>query len=370
MVAPHGGRLIDRCKFREPRDLDESTIYIDRERAEDVENIAKGVFSPLEGFLCRNDLESVMQNMRLEDDTPWTIPVLLDVEELVEDRVFLKNEETGLIAEMEIEEAYSIDKKRFAKKIYGTTDINHPSVANLYRMKDYFIGGKITLLKEGRKDFEKYTLWPKETRVLFKERGWREIVAFQTRNPPHIGHEYVQKTALTFVDGLFINPLIGRKKRGDFRDEVILKAYEVLIKNYYPKDRAVMAIICTSMKYAGPREAIHHAIMRKNFGCTHFIVGRDHAGVDNFYGPYDAHEIFSNFPDLGIIPLFFRSFFYCKRCDTIVNEKICPHGKGDRINFSGTEIRRMLKEGKTLPHNIMRERVVEAILDFDNPFVE
>jgi sulfate adenylyltransferase len=379
MSLPHGGKLVERCKFIEllEEDLEKSfVITIDRDRAEDVENIAHGVFSPLEGFLCYNDLQSVMKNMRLENDIPWTIPILLDVnkEKLSDikemDNIFLKNDENSIIAEMNVEEIYSIDKKKLAEHVYGTKDVAHPGVANLYKMNDTFIGGKITLLKEGKKNFEKYTLWPRETRVLFREKGWKEVVAFQTRNPPHIGHEYVQKTALTFVDGLFINPLVGKKKKGDFKDEVILKAYEALIKNYYPKDRAVLAVICTSMKYAGPREAIHHAIMRKNFGCTHFIVGRDHAGVGNFYGPYDAHEIFSNFPDLGIIPVFFRSFFYCKKCGGVVNEKICSHSEEDRINFSGTKIRAMLKEGKTPPEDMMRKEVAEAILSFKNPFVE
>ena len=377
MPLPHGGKLVDRCKFTEALDIDKSNIiYVDRDRAEDIENIAHGVFSPLEGFLCYNDLENIMQNMRLEDDTPWTIPILLDVsrEKLLHlkesDRIFLENRESGMVAEMEIEEIYKVEKKRLAEKVYGTIDTAHPGVANIYGMNDNFIGGKITLLREGRKEFGKYTLWPKETRVLFKEKGWREIVAFQTRNPPHIGHEYVQKTALTFVDGLFINPLVGRKKKGDFKDEVILSAYEALIKNYYPRERAVLAVICTSMKYAGPREAIHHAIMRKNFGCTHFIVGRDHAGVGNFYGPYDAHDIFSKFPDLGIIPVFFRSFFYCKKCNGVVNEKICSHSEDDRINFSGTKIRSLLKEGKTPPEDMMRKEVAEAILSFENPFVE
>ncbi|HDO19793.1 MAG TPA: sulfate adenylyltransferase [Thermoplasmatales archaeon] len=377
MPKPHGGRLVDRCNLKKDIDTENSiVITIDRDRAEDVENIAHGVFSPLEGFFCYNDLESVMENMRLENDTPWTIPILLDLDKQMlkgvkeGDVIFLKNPESNLIAEMEIEEIYATDKKRLAKRIYGTNDTSHPGVNMTYNMSDLLVGGKITLLREGKKQFEKYALKPKETRILFKEKGWREIVAFQTRNPPHVGHEYVQKSALTFVDGLFINPLIGRKKKGDFKDEVILAAYEALLRHYYLKNRAVLAILCTSMKYAGPREAIHHAIMRKNFGCTHFIVGRDHAGVGNFYEPYAAHEIFNEFPDLGITPLFFRSFFYCKKCGSVVNEKICPHGKEEHVNFSGTKIREMLKEGKIPPSDMMRPEVAGAILSFDNPFIE
>jgi len=376
MPKPHGGRLVDRCRLREDVDIEDAiALKVNRDRSEDVENIAHGVFSPLEGFLCYNDLENVLENMRLDDDTPWTIPIILDVnkDELKGakegDTIFLIAD-NGMVAEMEIEEIYGIDKERLAEKVYGTKDPSHPGVSMTYDMKDLFIGGRITLLKEGKKVFEDYVLWPKETRTLFREKGWKDVVAFQTRNPPHVGHEYVQKVALTFVDGLFINPLIGRKKKGDFRDEVILKAYDSLIRNYYPKNRVVMSILCTSMKYAGPREAIHHAIMRKNFGCTHFIVGRDHAGVGNFYDPYAAHRIFDEFPDLEIIPLFFRSFFYCKRCGGVVNEKICPHGKEDHINFSGTKIRQMLREGKIPPAQMMRREVAETILSFDNPFVE
>lgn len=376
MPKPHGGRLVDRCRLREDVDIEDAiALKVNRDRSEDVENIAHGVFSPLEGFLCYNDLENVLENMRLDDDTPWTIPIILDVnkDELKGakegDTIFLIAD-NGMVAEMEIEEIYGIDKERLAEKVYGTKDPSHPGVSMTYDMKDLFIGGRITLLKEGKKVFEDYVLWPKETRTLFREKRWKDVVAFQTRNPPHVGHEYVQKAALTFVDGLFINPLIGRKKKGDFRDEVILKAYDSLIRNYYPKNRVVMSILCTSMKYAGPREAIHHAIMRKNFGCTHFIVGRDHAGVGNFYDPYAAHRIFDEFPDLEIIPLFFRSFFYCKRCGGVVNEKICPHGKEDHINFSGTKIRQMLREGKIPPAQMMRREVAETILSFDNPFVE
>jgi len=375
VTKPHGGKLINRCVFRDV-DLDDANVVrVNADRAEDIENIAHGVFSPLEGFLCRNDLESVLDDKRLDNDIPWTIPILLDLDEKElagakeGDTIFLAHE-NGMVSEMEIEEIYTIDKKRVAEKVYGTTDPSHPGVSMTFNMKDLIIGGRITLLKEGKKPFDEFLLWPKETRVLFREKGWKEVVAFQTRNPPHIGHEYVQKTALTFVDGLFINPLIGRKKKGDFRDDVILKAYETLIQNYYPQDRAVLSILCTSMKYAGPREAIHHAIMRKNFGCTHFIVGRDHAGVGNFYPPYAAHEIFREFPDLGIKPVFFRSFFYCKKCGGVVNEKICPHRGDDIINFSGTAIRKMLKNGEVPPSTMMRKEVAETILGFDRMFVE
>jgi len=371
MPAPHGGKLV----YRVNSSIDINgarEIKIDEDMAKDVENIAYGVFSPLQGFMCRNDFENVLEHMRLENDVPWTIPIVFDIEEndvREGDEVVLKAE-GGTTALFRIEEIYGYDKKEYARKVFRTDDMEHPGVRGVMEMKPKLAGGKITLIKEGEERFKKYYLKPHETRVLFKEKGWRDVVAFQTRNVPHMGHEYVQKTALTFVDGIFINPIIGKKKKGDFRDEVILKAYEALIENYYLKERAVMAILRTMMRYAGPREAIFHAIMRKNFGCTHFIVGRDHAGVGNYYGPYDAHEIFNEFPDLGITPIFFRSFFYCKKCGGVVNEKTCPHGKEHHIYYSGTAIRKMLINGQRPPENMMRKEVADIILSYENPFVD
>jgi len=377
MPKPHGGKLINRSIKKESLDTNGlSKLEINTNLSEDILNIAHGVFSPLEGFLCNNDLENVVAEKRLADDTPWTIPILLDFDKndlngiKAGDSVILTNKENGVRALLNVDEIYTYDKKTLAQAIYRTQDTNHPGVANIYNMKQNLIGGKISLIASKTREYDQYNLTPKETRILFKEKGWREIVAFQTRNPPHIGHEYVQKTALTFVDGLFINPIIGKKKSGDFRDDVILSSYEALMKHYYLKDRAVMSILRTSMKYAGPREAIHHAIMRKNFGCTHFIVGRDHAGVGNYYGPYDAHDIFSEFPDLHIIPVFFRSFSRCTKCGSVVNDKICPHDPKDHINFSGKKIRELLRNGEIPSEDMMRKEVAEMILKFDNPFVE
>ncbi len=374
MPKPHGGKLVNRLVKKDVSDIKElPKIEINTNLAEDITNIAKGVFSPLEGFLCNNDLENIVKEKRLMDDTPWTIPILLDFnnEEIKEgETILLSNKENGVLALVDIDEIYTYDKKTLAQEIYRTKDTNHPGVANINNMKQNLLGGKITLLDCKTREFDEYNLSPKETRFLFKEKGWKEIVAFQTRNPPHIGHEYVQKTALTFVDGVFINPIIGKKKTGDFRDEVILASYETLMKHYYLKERAVMSILRTSMKYAGPREAIHHAIMRKNFGCTHFIVGRDHAGVGNYYGPYDAHDIFSEFPDLGIIPVFFRSFSRCTKCNSVVNDKICPHDQKYHINFSGKKIREILNNGEIPSEDMMRKEVAETILKFDKPFIE
>ncbi len=382
LPRPHGGRLVNRVIVgrRRERLLDEvkdmPSLVVNEDTAVDLVNIARGVFSPLEGFMVQEDYLSVIHDMRLSNDLPWTIPIVLDVDPdeiagLQEgDEIVLKNEQDMPLAVLYIEEIYGYDKDEFAEKVFKTRDTKHPGVARVYRMKELLIGGKIELLNEPPNPFARYTLYPAETRVLFREKGWETVVGFQTRNAPHLGHEYLQKTALVFADGIFINPLIGKKKPGDFKDEVILKAYEVLLKHYYPKDVAVLAILRTWMRYAGPREAIFHAIIRKNFGCTHFVVGRDHAGVGNYYGPYEAHEIFKEFPDLGITPLFFREFFYCRKCGGIANEKTCPHGGEDRVRFSGTLIRKLIMEKKKPPEYMMRPEVAEVILKWDKPFVE
>ncbi len=379
MSKPHGGKLVNReiAEHKKEKILEQAmelpTLNINEGLAKDAENIAKGVFSPLEGFLLEEDYSNILDEKRLNSDLPWTLPIILDTSNSskieIGETINLSYENQPL-ALMKVEEIYHFDKKEFAQKVYGTLDTKHPGIAKLMDMGDTLFGGKIELINELKNPFSKYNLRPLETRILFKEKGWRTIVGFQTRNAPHLGHEYVQKTALTFVDGVFINPVIGKKKEGDFRDEVILEAYNTLIENYYLKDRAVMSILPFEMRYAGPREAIFHAIVRKNFGCTHFIVGRDHAGVGDFYPPYAAQDIFDEFPDLGIIPLFFKAFYYCKKCGGVVNEKTCPHEQEHCIKFSGTKIREMLIKGQHPPKEMMRPEVVDIILRSGNPFVE
>ena len=378
---PHGGNLVNRVVTGRRLNLlkEEITeipsISIGYDLVTDLENIAHGVYSPLEVFLMQEDYINVLREMRLSNDIPWTIPIILDVDP-DEIRDVKEGDEVSLIhkgqpiAIITVEEIYKWDKVNYCQQVYRTTDIRHPGVEKTLRRKEFLIGGKIDLVSHFHNPFEKYTLWPIETRVLFQERGWKTIVGFQTRNVPHIGHEYAQKAALTFVDGLFINPLVGWKKAGDFKDEVIIKSYEVLLEHYFPKDSVVFAVLSMEMRYAGPREAVHHAIVRKNFGCTHFIVGRDHAGVGNFYQPYEAWEIFKNFPDLGITPLFIPESFYCKKCNSIVNIKICPHKEEDRIIVSGTKLREMIRRGEKPPKEYMREEVSEVILSFNNPFIE
>ncbi|MBN1274275.1 MAG: sulfate adenylyltransferase [Candidatus Aminicenantes bacterium] len=381
MIAPHGGKLIERYVDDERKKEiienrgDRPSLQIHLDLVSDVENITTGVFSPLEGFLRESDFKNVLSQMRLANDIPWTIPIVLDVDKETADsletgqEIVLLNPENKPVALLHLEEKYTYDRQKMAEKVFGTKDTAHPGVAKVMAMKDVLLGGKIDLIEATPTPFYKYKLKPKETRILFKEKGWKTIVGFQTRNTPHIGHEYVQKTALTFTDGIFVNPVIGRKKKGDFKDEVILASYEELIKNYYLKQRAVISILQMEMRYAGPREAIFHAIIRKNFGCTHIIIGRDHAGVGDYYSPYAAQDIFEEFPDLGISPLFFKSFYYCKKCHSVVNEKICPHGNEEHINFSGTKIRQMLIEGKIPPPELMRPEVAKIIIGYRDPFV-
>jgi sulfate adenylyltransferase len=380
MLLPHGGKLIDRLVPEKDRDRTRENAHelfqipISLETRKDFESISYGLFSPLDGPLTSNDYNSVLSNNRLENGVPWTYPIILDTTEKMSaefnigDEVAL-NQEGEPFAILHVEDKYYIDKQNHVDHVYGTQDPTHPGVARTMDMNSVLIGGKIDLFKDTPGKFPRYRLKPKETRFLFNEMGWRTVAGFQTRNAPHIGHEYVQKTALAFVDGLFINPLIGKKKSGDFKDEVIIDSYEELIRHYYLRNSAVLITLEMEMRYAGPREAIFHAIVRKNYGCTHFVVGRDHAGVGNYYGPYEAQEKFEEFPDLGIAPIFFRSFFYCKKCGGVENDKVCPHGSEDHVNFSGTKMRSLLMNGERPSSDLMRPEVVDAILRHSKPFV-
>ncbi len=372
--------LVDRLvpQRKRPRLREEASelvsVPVTDELRKDFECIAYGVFSPLDGPLNRDDYLSVLERSRLHNGLPWTFPIVLDVtDELASgiregDDVALSSA-GGPFGILHVGDRHSFDRKAHAESVFKTLDVKHPGVAKTGKMGPVLLGGSIDIFDETPGVFPKFRLKPKETRFLFNELRWRTVAGFQTRNAPHIGHEYVQKTALAFVDGLFINPLIGRKKSGDFRDEAIIDAYEALIRHYYTRNSATLVTLEMEMRYAGPREAIFHAIVRKNFGCTHFVVGRDHAGVGSYYGPYEAQEIFSEYPDLGIAPLFFRNFFYCSKCGGVENEKVCPHGPEDHMNFSGTEIRRMFLDGERPPETLMRPEVVDAILKHPDPFV-
>jgi sulfate adenylyltransferase len=378
LSRPHGQRLIQRISQSPERErlLNDvkrlPRLDISPEIAGDVWNLGIGAFSPLEGFMGSEDFRATLYERRLTNGVPWTIPIVLDVSAEQANRL---GTDVGLwyagrpLACLSDIRPYGYDRQEYAKQVFGTDDLKHPGVAHVFDLGEVLLGGTITVLGEVETPFAGYRLTPRDTHMLFEAKGWHTVVGFQTRNVPHLGHEYVQKTALTFVDGIFLNPVIGRKKAGDFKDEVILGTYEALVHHYYPLERAVLATLHTEMRYAGPREAIFHAIVRKNFGCTHFIVGRDHAGVGHYYAPYAAQDIFEEFPDLGITPLFFTAFFYCRRCASVANEKTCPHGAEERLDFSGTLLRRLLTE-RQAPDGLIRPEVAEIILSMDHPFVE
>lgn len=379
MIPPHGGKLVNRfIEEKERRQLEEKAeklekIRIRKDTVKDLQNIGNGRYSPLKGFMDKKNFLKVVNDMTLEDGTVWTVPITLDIDKETKKRV--RDEEKialehggKILAVMDVEEVFSYDKEEAAEKLYGTKDTEHPGVSSYLEKGDYMVGGKVKLLRKGFEQFKNYSLNPAETRVLFKSKGWDSVVGFQTRNAPHRGHEYLQKSALEHVNGILIHPKIGAKKEGDYRDRVILDAYESLMENYY-RDQAVMSIFTAKMRYMGPREAVFDAIVRKNHGCTHFIVGRDHAGVGDFYGEFEAHEIFEKIGEVGIEPMFYDYAFYCTRCKDTVSEKICPH-EGERVTPSGTKIRRMLDRGETPPEEMMRPEVAETIKQFENPLVE
>ena len=375
MINAHGGKLVNRIVEKDPAGL--FSISITNDLANDVENIADGIFSPLEGFLNQQDFESVVSRGRLANDVAWTIPIVLDVDEDTSKKmkdagdVLLKNPEGTGVAILHVEDVFSFDKSKMNDGVYGTNDATHPGVAKTNSMKNFLIGGKIDYIQRpNESEIRNNRLTAIQTREYFEKSGWKTIVAFQTGNPPHVAHEMLQKTAITTRDGVFVNPLIGKKKSGDFKDEVIVKAYETMISNYYPENRCKLATLHTEMRYAGPKEAIHHAIMRQNYGCTHIIIGRDHAGVGKFYDPFAAHKIFDDYPELDITPIFFPAFFYCKKCLTFTNPNVCPHDADSREQISGTMLREMLQKGQSPSEFILRPEVAKVIIDFDKPFVD
>src|ERR671920_1312148 len=371
---PHGGRLINR--FTTKKNIDGMfSINVNHNLQNDIENIADGVFSPLEGFVGEDDFKSIIKSGYLKNGLAWTIPIILDVDEQTAIKMKDAREvclsSNGNFGILHVENIYTFDKLAAAKAIYQTDDLNHPGVSNMLRMKDLSVEGKIDVVKRIQKSpLRKYRMTPFETRSQIQKRGWKTVVGFQTRNIPHIAHEMLQKAALNIYDGLFINPLIGKKKTGDFKDEVILESYLKLIENYFPIDRVMFVTLHTEMRYAGPKEAIHHAIMRKHFGCSHFIVGRDHAGVSDYYHPFAAHEIFKEYPDVGIQPLFFPAFYYCKKCLSYANERTCPHTPEFREELSGTKMRQIVSSHETPAEHLMRPEIAELIMSSIDPFVK
>src|SRR5215216_1488737 len=377
-IAPHGGYLVDRRASEEERGelvreaLGLPRVHLDTRTLSDLQMIASGVFSPLEGFMLQEDYESVVEDMRLSGGLAWSIPVTLSAAEetarsLREDSlVALVGDSGAPVATMFLRERYTYDREREAREVYRTTDREHPGVDYLYRQGDVLLGGEIDLLQGlDRGPFPGYYYEPAELRRLFAEKGWKRVVGFQTRNPVHRAHEYIQKSALETVDGLLLNPLVGETKSDDISAAVRMRSYEVILDRYYPRNRTVLAVFPAAMRYAGPREAIFHAIARKNYGCTHFIVGRDHAGVGSYYGTYDAQHIFEEFDEeeLGITPLFFEHAFFCLNCEGMATTKTCPHGKDAHVFFSGTKVREMLSRGEYPPPEFSRPEVVKVLIE-------
>ena len=375
---PHGNKLIDRFVVSDKKNMqDMYTLQVSNELRNDIENIADGIFSPLEGFVGDDDFQSIVKRGRLSNGLAWTVPIILDADEQEAHNIKDAGEIALAAADanekfaiLHVEEVYPFDKIACAKSIYQTDDIKHPGVEKMVNMKDKLVGGKIDVIKRiGQSPLRKYRMTPAQTRAEISRKRWKSLVGFQTRNVPHVAHEMLQKAALNLYDGLLVNPLIGKKKQGDFKDELILSTYLALIDNYYPKEMVMFVTLHTDMRYAGPKEAIHHAIMRKNFGCSHFIVGRDHAGVGKYYHPFAAHEIFKDYTDLEIEPLFFPAFYYCKKCLMYSNERNCPHGPEFREELSGTNMRKMVGSGEMPPIHLMRPEVAKIIVSFNGPFV-
>ncbi|MBM3710400.1 MAG: sulfate adenylyltransferase [Actinobacteria bacterium] len=378
MIQPHGSKLVSRVVEDEKKEelLEKAKllkkIKLNSHEVSDLEMISIGCFSPLEGFLKEDDYKSVVENCRLSNGLVFTIPITLsatkeEVKYLKENEDIALTDYKEILGILHLEQIYNYDKKREAEFVYKTTDKSHPGVAYLYSQGEFLLGGKITLINRlMHKEFQEYWFDPLQTRKIFKEKGWKTIVGFQTRNPIHRAHEFIIKTALEIADGLFLNPLIGETKKGDIPAEIRMKCYDVLLDNYFNKNMVFMGVYGAAMRYAGPREAVFHALVRKNFGCTHFIIGRDHAGVGKYYKPFEAQHIFDEFDskELGIIPLFFDNAFWCRRCTSMATLKTCPHREEEHFSLSGTKVRELLASGEIPPPEFTRPEIADILIEW------
>ena len=377
LIAPHGGELIlNLADAKECADLRERAkalpqIMIGSRQLADLEMLAIGAYSPLGGFMKRADYLSVVKSMHLSNGLPWTIPITLPIaSEQAEQlkagvQVALVDAQGELQAVMTVEELFGYDKQLEARNVYRTEEEAHPGVKIVYQQGNVLLGGPVRIVALQNQVFARYRHTPTQARANFMERGWQRVVGFQTRNPVHRAHEYIQKCALETVDGLFLHPLVGDTKGDDISAAVRMRCYETLLEHYYPAERVVLGVLPAAMRYAGPREAIFHAIMRRNYGCSHFIVGRDHAGVGNYYGTYDAHHIFAEFDPtkLGITPMFFDHTFFCRVCDSMASQKTCPHGNEQHVTLSGTKVRQMLQNGEVPPREFSRPEVAKILIE-------
>ncbi|MBD3375658.1 sulfate adenylyltransferase [candidate division KSB1 bacterium] len=381
LVPPHGGKLLplllegDAKKAELEKAGNLPQIRISSRETSDLIMMAMGAFSPLTGFMGRDDYMRVSREMRMVDGTLWPIPITLAVSKEQADsiptnsEITLIDDETGeLLATMKVMEAFGYDKKLEAQNVFRTTKVEHPGVAKIYAQGDTYLAGPVNVLSEGPYPelYGEHYGRPAETRQIFSDLGWQTVAAFQTRNPIHRSHEYCTKIALEITDGVFIHPLVGKLKAGDIPADIRMKCYEVLLDNYYPRDRVVMKVYPMEMRYGGPREAVLHAIFRQNYGCSHLIIGRDHAGVGSYYGPFDAQKIFEEIDDqeLDIVPLNIDWTFWCHKCDGMASMKTCPHGKEDRVLISGTKVREMLANGELPPKEFSRPEVAKILMDY------
>jgi sulfate adenylyltransferase len=366
LIKPHGGHLVDRLDERPTNVENLETLTLTSREASDLDMLATGALSPLEGFMGRDDYERVVDEMRLANGLPWALPVCLAVDAAPQgDRVALADETGRLLATLDVDEVYAYDKEREAERCFRTTDTEHPGVGRLFGQHPLYLSGTVTVFDRVPPAFPELAMDPAATRAVFVDRGWKRVVGFQTRNPIHRAHEYLTKVALETVDGLLIHPLVGETKSDDVPAATRVECYRVLVDNYYPADRVIVSAFPAAMRYAGPREAIWHAICRKNYGCSHFIVGRDHAGVGSYYGTYDAQLIFDEFEphELDIEPMFFEHSFWCKVCGSMASAKTCPHDAEDHVFLSGTKVREMLGSGELPPVEFSRPEVAGVLIE-------